>query len=409
VAQRLTTICCSAFALLCSVYSAACVRVDAAPDFVVSSTETPRAPSIFPIRTIWTLPLNRPISEAAPAYDGSRGFFSIAGGQIVAYDLVQGSRLWMTDAVTDVQPAAGDGLLFLATPDGIVALQQTDGAERWRLPIANAAIPVPLVWDNGWLIAATESGQILALRAADGRTVWTRDVGSPLHARPALAADRVYLPVGNGHVVALNVADGTVLWERRLGDMPNEILAFDDRLYVGSDDKYFYCIDNKGVVLWRFRTGAAIVEKPASDDRRVYFVSRDNILRGMNRRSGSQDWRRSLSFRVRNGPVVVGSVVSVGGITQPTLHTFQVSTGQPSTDITAPAPIVAAPHVMQSDASLSPDLFVVCQDLEKGATIIRMGRSFDPSAIPLTALPGLLAKMPGAGMPARAGAVAPKP
>jgi len=377
--------------------------VGAAGNPAVTSADTLAAPSIFPLRTIWTLPLNRALGDAPPAYDGSRGFFSIAGGQIVAYDLAQGSRLWITDAATDQQPAVGDGLLFITTPDGIVALQQSDGTERWRLPITGAGIPVPLVWDNGWLIAATESGQILALRAADGRTVWTRDIGTPLHARPALAADRVYLPVANGHVVALNVVDGAVLWERRLGDMPNEILAFDDRLYVGSDDKYFYCIDNKGVVLWRFRTGAAIVEKPVYDDRHVYFVSRDNILRGLNRRSGSQDWRRSLPFRVRNGPVVVGSVVSVGGITQSTLHTFQASNGQPSTDMTAPAAIVTPPHVTRWDASPFPEVFIVCQDLEKGATIIHMGRSFEPPVNPLASLAGLLAKMPGAGMPVLAG------
>jgi outer membrane protein assembly factor BamB len=409
VAQRLTTICCSAFALLCSVYSGACVRVNAAGDLAVTSADTVAPLSVFPLRTIWTLPLNRALGEAPPAYDGARGFFSIAGGQIVAYDLEHGSQLWIADAATNLQPAAGDGLLFITTPDGIVALQQTDGTERWRLPMTAAAIPVPLVWDNGWLIAATESGQILALRAADGRTVWTRDLGAPLHARPALAADRVYLPVANGRVVALNVVDGAVLWERRLGDMPNEILALADRLYVGSDDKYFYCISDKGVVLWRFRTGAAIVEKPVFDDRRVYFVSRDNILRGMNRRSGSQDWRHSLPFRVRNGPVVVGSVVGVGGITQPTLHTFQVLNGQPSTDITAPAAIVAAPHVTRWNASPSPEIFVVCQDLDKGATIIRMGRSFEPPVIPLTSLPGMLAKMPRAGMPVLPASPAPTP
>jgi len=389
-----------------SAFATACAHANAAGPANNSAAHAAAA-SVFPLKTIWTLPLNRPLAAAPPAYDGPRGFFAIAGGQIVAYDLAQGSQLWIADGATELQPAAGDDLLFITTSDGVVALQQSDGAERWRLPMSGRAITVPLVWDNGWLIVATESGQILALRATDGRTVWTRDIGAPLHARPALAGDRVYLPVANGHVVALNVVDGAVLWERRLGDMPNEILAFDDRLYVGSDDKYFYCIDTKGIVVWRFRTGAAVVDKPAFDERRVYFVSRDNILRGMNRRSGSQDWRRSLTFRVRNEPVVIGSVVAVGG-TQPTLPTFQTANGQPAAEIGAPAPIVVPPYAAKLGGSARPEVFLVSQDLDKGATIIRMGRSFEPLINPLTVLAGALAKMPGAGMPAPA-SPAPKP
>jgi len=362
---------------------------------------------VFPLRTIWTLPLNR-ATAAPPTFDRSHGFFAIAGGQLVAYDLAQGVRLWIADIPTGLQPAVGEGLVFIATPTDIVALDQADGTERWRTSLAGAALSVPLVWDNGWLIATSDAGTILALRASDGRTVWQREIGAPLRARPALAADRVYLPVANGHVVALRVTDGTVLWERRLGDKPNEILAFDDRLYVGSDDKYFYCIDADGIVLWRFRTGAAIVDKPDFDARRVYLVSRDNILRGMNRRTGAQEWRRSLPFRVRNGPVVIGSVVSVGG-TQPKLQTFQTATGQPSNEITAPSAIVAPPYVARWDGLLHPELFIVHQDLDNGATVIRMTRSFEPSTIPITSVPGLLAKMPGAGMPAPPASGAAKP
>jgi outer membrane protein assembly factor BamB len=386
---------------VCTLLTSVAARV------VAHSADRTVAPSVFPLRTIWTLPLNR-ATAAPPSFDGSKGFFPIAGGQLVAYDLAKGVRLWIADIATAVQPAVGDGLVFIATSTDIVALGQADGVERWRLALAGGELSAPLVWDNGWLIAASDAGNILALSGLDGRTVWQRDIGAPLHARPALAADRVYLPVSNGHVVALQVTDGTVLWERRLGDMPNEILAFDDRLYVGSDDKYFYCIGANGVVVWRFRTGAAIVEKPDFDARRVYFVSRDNILRGMNRHTGAQEWRRSLPFRVRNGPVVIGSVVSIGG-TQPTLHTFQTANGQPSTDITVPAAIVAAPYVARWDESSLPEIFIVCQDLDKGATVIRMARSFEPQVIPLNSVPGLLAKMPGAGMPAPLASAAPKP
>ena len=47
-----------------------------------------------------------------------------------------------------------------------------------------------------------------AFRSSDGELIWKRALGSPAHGRPALAADRVYVPAANGHVIALHVETG---------------------------------------------------------------------------------------------------------------------------------------------------------------------------------------------------------
>ena len=147
-------------------------------------------------------------------------------------------------ARTQSRPAAGEGLVFIAEPEALAALREADGSEAWRLPLTER-LAAPLVWDNGWLIAATASGTLLALRGLDGDLVWRRDLGSPLSAPPALAADRVYAPAKDGRIIALRVDTGEPLWERRLGGAPSEMLALDDRLYVGSDDNFFYCLDGR--------------------------------------------------------------------------------------------------------------------------------------------------------------------
>ena len=95
------------------------------------------------------------------------------------------------------------------------------------------------------------------------------------------------MPVDDGRVVALQVESGEPVWERRLGGAPNDMLALDDRLYVGSADNFFYCLDaDDGEVAWRWRTGADVIGAPVADDRRVYFVSLDNVLRALDLRRG---------------------------------------------------------------------------------------------------------------------------
>ena len=307
---------------------------------------------------------------------------------MVAYDLETGEALWTAAGAPRSAPASGDGLLFLAEPDAITALSQDTGGVAWRLPYA-AASAIPLVWDNGWLIGADIEGHVLALRASDGALIWRQALDGKVHAVPALAADRVYVALEDGRVVALDVSTGAPLWERRLGGPPNDMLALADRVYVGSDDNFFYCIlAANGEVGWRWRTGGDVIGVPVADEHRVYFVSKDNVLRGLDRRSGSQRWQRPLPARPTRGPVRAGDVLLVSGLA-PRVSGFAMQDGAPAGDIPAPGELAAAPFV--TDAHGLPQVVLVARDINKGTRILAVRRTVDPPMnTPLPLLPNAI-------------------
>ena len=150
-----------------------------------------------------------------------------------------GSAAWSVECPMTAPPAAGDALVF-AGSDGLVeARADTDGRARWRRPVTGTVIS--LHWDTGWLIAATEAGPLLAIRAADGEVLWQRDLGSPLSAPAALAGDRLYVGLNDGRVLALSLMTGEEIWSpeaRRVGDGP---LPANDRVFVGARDNRFHC------------------------------------------------------------------------------------------------------------------------------------------------------------------------
>jgi len=156
------------------------------------AADDPTPLSLFPLKTLWTQPLNSSLT-APPAFDGARGFFPLENDQLAAYNLVKGTRLWTARVRTSSQPAAGDNLLFVVTPGSLAALRAADGSSAWELPFSET-LAVPLVWDSGWLIAVTTTGDVLAFRATDGALIWRRSIGAAAHARPALAIDRLYVP-----------------------------------------------------------------------------------------------------------------------------------------------------------------------------------------------------------------------
>jgi len=355
--------------------------------------------SSFPLQPLWTLALNAQLAvNAAPAFDGARGFFSLEDHRIVAYDLARGERLWVVTADATATPAAGGDLLFVSEPAGLTAIRVSDGSVSWRLPFPDA-LAVSLVFDNGWLIAATIQGDIVALRASDGTPVWRQAVGSPAHAHPALAADRVYVPTEDGRVVALRVDTGAVLWDHRVGGAAGDIVALEDRLFVGSNDNYFYCLrTDTGERDWPWRTGADIVGLAVVDRHTVYFVSLDNILWAVNRSNGNQRWKRPLALRPTTGPLQVGHALVVVGFA-PKLPAFNMRDGTPAGDVPLAGELAAAPHVITAPDDVGTLLIVTTHDIIKGATITALTRSFEPTITPVEPLPNPVTFTPAARPP----------
>lgn len=340
---------------------------------------------LFPTREAWTLPLNNPLT-AAPALEGNRGYFPIEGDRLAAYDIVDGTLLWVVTARALARPTAGDGLVFIVEPDTLTALDESSGAVTWRVPYSEV-LAAPLVWSNGWLVAAAAEGSVLAFRARDGGLVWQRQLDARITGAAALAADRVYVPLADGRIVAMHVTSGEPLWSRRLGSAPSDILALDEQIFVGSRDNYFYNIRARdGFVTWRFETGADVIGLPVVTEGRVFFVSMDNLLRCLSRRTGGQIWKVGLPLRPVRGPGLVGNLLIASGVS-PNALAYSME-GKPAGEVAAGGEIAAMPHLVPGTPL--PQLALVARNLEAGTIVRAVVRSIDPTVTPITPLPNSL-------------------
>lgn len=307
----------------------------------------------------WKLTL--PDSPSAPAaYDPTQAYIPLRNGTLVAVALTDGRILWTAGVPTVLRPATSDALLFVAGEKEIFALDVTDGRERWRVAIDTANV-APL-FAAGWLFVGTTNGSLVAFRASNGELLWKLDMGAPLSGLPAPSGPSLYLPLRDGRLMAADVQTGQAQWTRKLAGMPAEILALDDRLFVGSDDNYFYCISAKdGGIKWRWRTGGDIVAPAVVDEARVYFMSLDNVLRALDLYNGSQRWQRPLANRTMGGPLRSGSLIVVAALA-PQLQAYQRIDGKPAG--TSPVPegdelsstLAAPPHRVSLDGH---DAFVL--------------------------------------------------
>ncbi len=334
---------------------------------------------------MWTLAFNN-LLTTLPAYDGQTAYFPIEGDRIAAYNLVSGALLWIASAKPTLPLTAGGAMLYYVTADTLTALRSSDGGVAWQLPFTEP-LATHLVFDNGWLVAATASGSIVAFRAIDGTTIWRHDLGSKANAPPALASDHLYVSGSDGHVVALDVATGAQLWERRLGGAPNEILALQDRLYVGSQDNFLYCLMAKdGRIDWRWRTGGDVIGTPVADEQRVYFVSLDNTLRALDRVNGGQRWMRPLPLRPTWAPVKAGGTIAVA-FQGPSVRVFNLSDGVAAGEVAEGAEVAAPLYAMDDPLSKLPMLLAITRDMANGAGATLVIRNIEPVISPIGPLP----------------------
>jgi outer membrane protein assembly factor BamB len=283
-----------------------------------------------------------------PVIAAGRLYVTTLPGLLAARDIVDGHELWRADLIPDQQVATDDTHVYVAGGEAVHALDAKTGARTWRTP--TGTLTAPPVAKDGWVIV-TPARRIVALRAADGSEVWSRE-NALQRERVTISGDILIVPLRSGVVQALDLRTGKTLWERRVGGIPAESLVVGDRLYLGATDKMFYCLKlATGEFDWRWRVGAEIRGSAAADAERVYFAGLDNVVRAVDRISGAQRWQQGVPFRPLIGPQVAAGVVLVAGPVAD-VRLLNVLTGAESGKLSFPDPLATAPAIAEIAGSV---------------------------------------------------------
>lgn len=357
----------------------------------------PKAPPAPPIAldARWATAFEAPPS-ATPGFDATTAYVPLKGvpnadetlgpGHLVAVDLDRGTVRWRIELTTALTPATGDGLVFTATGESIEARDAATGETKWRAALTGGAA-APLFFDHGWLIASTPTGDLAALRASDGVVVWRKQLGSPLIARPGAALDRLFVPLADSRLVSLVLATGETIWEHRLDSPITGLLALDDQVIYGTTKKKLSSVDLKrGRERWTWDLGGDLAGIPSADEKRIYFASRDNLLRAIDRKSGNLKWKVDLGARPAGGPL---TQVLTDALLMPLVSSqivgFDAVTGTPSVTATAIGEIGLQPYVRR-DAGLTQTRLIT---VSREGQLQGFGRRYEPVPQPLAELVGL--------------------
>ncbi len=165
---------------------------------------------------------------SSPIVAGGRVFAADAGGVISALDAGTGKVIWRFDPRPEEDEGGfGGGLafsgnrLFAVTGYGdVFGLEPETGAVVWRQPLAVPIRAAPVI-SAGRLFVISYDNQTWALDGQDGTILWTH-AGLAESARlfgaasPAVERDVVVVPYSSGELYALRADNGRVVWSESL-------------------------------------------------------------------------------------------------------------------------------------------------------------------------------------------------
>ncbi|ODT87558.1 PQQ-binding-like beta-propeller repeat protein [Phenylobacterium sp. SCN 70-31] len=274
---------------------------------------------------------------APPVAADGKVFAMDSEGRVAALDASTGAQVWRTstnpgDNKRDRLAFGGgmayaDGKLYVATGyREVLQMDARTGAIAWRSRTPEAIHGAPTV-AAGRVMAIALDNTLLTFDAATGAPSWTyQALSEPARilaaSSPAVSGDTVVAAFGSGELVALRAANGNDLWNEALSrasrtsalseirDIAGRPVIYQGDVFAVSHSGVFAATDLRtGQALWSLPVVGVTAPWPAGDV--VYVVSKGGEVICASRETGQIYWMRDLNEGFKGKKV--GGFFGIGG------------------------------------------------------------------------------------------------
>ena len=202
-------------------------------------------------RQLWRAPVARMRQGGTVAFGGGvsvgegRAVATSGYGVVTAFDAATGAQLWRAELGVPLRgaPAIALGRVYVLSQDNqLFALNGATGERVWDIAgtveVAGLlGVATPAV-AQGTVVAGFSSGELNAVLATNGRTVWQDSLArtgrstaiqslADIDASPVVDRDRVFAIGHGGRMVALDLPTGQRVWERNFAGVSTPWVAGD--------------------------------------------------------------------------------------------------------------------------------------------------------------------------------------
>jgi outer membrane protein assembly factor BamB len=202
------------------------------------------------------------------SYDQGRLYVTNGVGEVLALDASNGSEIWKVKPGGPLRgsPTIAFGSVYVMTQDNqIFALSAADGKQQWnesgsvsQTGVFGVAAPAAA---QGTVIAGYSSGELVAYRYENGRTLWadalartsmSTEVGAltDIDADPIIDSGRVYALGQGGRMAAYELVTGQRIWELNLAGISTPAVAGEWIFTLTDDARLLAIARGNGKIRW---------------------------------------------------------------------------------------------------------------------------------------------------------------
>jgi outer membrane protein assembly factor BamB len=203
--------------------------------------------------------------SSSPAITGWELYVGTTSGEVLAYELYTGTKLWSvnTGAPVESSPATSGREVCVGSNNGVMrCLSAASGAELWSFQARTEITSSPLILDS-MVVFGSSDDRLYALDRATGAELWTyslstfRTVTPRTGSSPAYSDGRIFQTFSDSTLVCISADTGVELWRAQTGvDMMSAQaarrtpLVAGGRVYVINDDSSVaaYSVDSGELV-----------------------------------------------------------------------------------------------------------------------------------------------------------------
>ncbi len=245
-------------------------------------------------------------------------------GTVVSLDPASGKKLWEKNLGVPLRaaPTVLNDRIFVVSAEGrFFCLSGNDGAELWAvrgLPQqASLVMSVSPAVDGDIVVVPYPSGDLVALRVADGSAAWTESLARTRTtsqmaslsdvARPAIEAGVVYAVGHAGRMIATQARSGERLWSINLPGTQMPYVAGDAVFVVDVNGQLVAVSRRDGKILWTVQLpGAKTWSGPVLASGNLWVASSKGALVAVDAATGKITGQQDIGYPVFVPPVVAG-------------------------------------------------------------------------------------------------------
>ncbi|MEM4166457.1 MAG: PQQ-binding-like beta-propeller repeat protein [Candidatus Bilamarchaeaceae archaeon] len=296
-------------------------------------------------------------------------------GNVYAFDMMTGKQLWKAQVGRSIDLAEYGSKIIVLTKDGVVIALDNTGKSVWTIDLKNINKTINATYFYG-LNKNSKNVFVVSdkcvYKVGENNAV-VFYVADELYGKPYVDENVVLLTAGK-KIIKLD-ANGKVLWSKELNvkRWESDFTLTKNFIYFGALDNNLYQISNfDGSKSWTYPTSGWIRSTPLVRGGAVYFGSNDGYFYKVNE-NGELEWKTEIGTAVATPPIsgTVGEkeVVFASG-TNGKLYAFSVDDGAVLWTSSSSGGILTKPIFYKDRVAVaSIDHFIYIYSMKKGCSI----------------------------------------